>query len=222
MGAGVADARDLDAHLGHAEQPRQQRLDDFDALQSGQLQPAFGPGQDAGRDPQVAFPVEPERQPLPGQVLHARSDQRDDQRHDHNARKSGEHRERRLETSQQTDAHEQRQRQHSGGMHERGDRMGAPGCGGTGGRWSSGQCFSGSERPGAVRDGARRWWEVHIPAERASPWAARRSRSRAASTGVSPGIPASVVAAAVCNLTVAKPMARSIGPATRSTSCIRP
>ena len=62
----------------------------------------------------------------------------------------------------------------------------------------------------------------HRPAAFASPSAARRSRSRAASSRSSPGIRASLAAAAVCSLTVASRNARSTGPAVTSTNCIRP
>ena len=62
----------------------------------------------------------------------------------------------------------------------------------------------------------------HRPAVLSSPRAARRSRSAAASGGKRPGMVASVVAAAVCNCTVAIPSQRSMGPARRSTICMRP
>ncbi len=62
----------------------------------------------------------------------------------------------------------------------------------------------------------------HRPAAFASPRAASRSRSRAASSRSSPGIRASLAAAAVCSLTVASRNARSTGPAVTSTNCIRP
>ena len=67
--------------------------------------------------------------------------------------------------------------------------------------------------PGLVR---------HRPAAFASPRAASRSRSRAASSRSSPGIRASLAAAAVCSFTVASRKARSTGPAVTSTNCIRP
>ena len=63
---------------------------------------------------------------------------------------------------------------------------------------------------------------AHSPAERCSPRRASWSRRAPAISGVKPGIAASVLAAAVCNWTVAIPSARSIGPAASSTSCMRP
>ncbi len=62
----------------------------------------------------------------------------------------------------------------------------------------------------------------HRPAAFASPRAASRSRSRAASSRSRPGIRASLAAAAVCSFTVASRNARSTGPAVTSTNCIRP
>ena len=54
---------------------------------------------------------------------------------------------------------------------------------------------------------------AHRPAACASPSSARLSRRRAASSRSSPGMRASVAAAAVCRRTVARPKARSSGPA---------
>ena len=70
------------------------------------------------------------------------------------------------------------------------------------------------EKPGRLPD--------QSPAAWASPRAARRSRNLPASSGCSPRIRASVEAAAVCSLTFTSPKDLSMGPATRSTSCIRP
>ena len=56
----------------------------------------------------------------------------------------------------------------------------------------------------------------------ASPSWVRRSRSSEAVAGRRPQTLASVVAAAVCSLTWTRPKERSMGPASTSTSCIRP
>ena len=56
----------------------------------------------------------------------------------------------------------------------------------------------------------------------ASPRDARRSRRLSASACASPGMRASLAAAAVCSCTVARPKARSIGPALTSMNCMRP
>lgn len=60
------------------------------------------------------------------------------------------------------------------------------------------------------------------PAACASPRAASLSRNIPASSGRNPRMRASVEAAAVWSLMLTSPNARSIGPATTSTSCIRP
>lgn len=62
----------------------------------------------------------------------------------------------------------------------------------------------------------------HRPADLASPSSVSRSRSRSASSGASPGIFASVAAAAVCSWREASLKRRSSGPEVTSTSCIRP
>ena len=69
LGARIPDTGDLDGHLCHAEEPREQGLDDFDALQPRQLQPALPLGQDTRCHPEVAFVVEPVQESLPGQEL---------------------------------------------------------------------------------------------------------------------------------------------------------
>lgn len=63
---------------------------------------------------------------------------------------------------------------------------------------------------------------IQSPAACASPRAANLSRSLPASSGRKPRMRASVDAAAVWSLTFTSPKERSMGPATTSTSCIRP
>ena len=63
---------------------------------------------------------------------------------------------------------------------------------------------------------------THRPAARASPSRLNASRRRCASSRLSPGITASLAAAAVCMCSVLMPNMRSSGPATTSTNCMRP
>src|SRR5207302_1258752 len=71
-------------------------------------------------------------------------------------------------------------------------------------------------------DRGRRLLGAQSPAAFASPRAESWSRKRSASACSNPGIRASLAAAAVCILTVARPKERAIGPATTSTNCILP
>ena len=68
----------------------------------------------------------------------------------------------------------------------------------------------------------RRRHHAHRPVALASPTRASRSRSASASGRGSPGMRASVAAAAVWSWTVARPKARSMGPAVTSMNCMRP
>ena len=134
--------------------------------------------------------VEPERESLPRQELEGARDHRDEDGHDDHPNapaRTGTWATNcpRAATPMTIATGNIRTRVHDGG-----DGMSPARFGGT--------RASGSHRP-------RRGRKAHSPADRASPAAARRSRRWAATSGVRPGIPASVVAAAVCSFTVASP-----------------
>ena len=63
---------------------------------------------------------------------------------------------------------------------------------------------------------------IHNPAARDSPSSVSRSRNRVASVRSSPGMRASLAAAAVWSFTVDSLNIRSNGPAVSSTNCMRP
>ncbi len=216
LDAGVMSPGDLDGHLGHREEAREQRLGDVDGLQSAQLQAALALGQHARVDAEVAVLVEPVPRVLPHQVLPAGDEDRQ--------RDAAEHRRSRQAQpgpGERTPA--EREHEHDGeGQDRHAMDDGRDGVEATSAalvdRAVAGQLEAQSE---VVPDvGGRRGG--HSPAVRSSPRRASRSRSAAATSGSRPGMLASVVAAAVCSWTVVTPSIRSMGPAFTSTSCIRP
>ena len=190
----------LEPQLGQPEAPGQQRPDQLDRLQPLERDGPGTPPQQPLVDPQLP----PDDVVAGDQPAHHRADQ-----HQPPPRSHGEQPPLRCPGSG-SPARRWRRWPARRGRPPR--SSGVSGC-------SAARRGSGGE-PGGGRCQAP--WDGHRPSARASPRAARRSRSRAASSGGRPGILASVAAAAVCSCTVASPNSRSTGPAVTSTNCIRP
>ena len=185
-----------DPQLRHAEQAREQRADDVDGLDAGQRE-AVRVLPDQPRLYAQRVPLESPARHHPVHVAVDGGDQRD---HDEVVRLG---------------RPVLRLRVH-GGDEEQEDQ---------GGREAADACHR-RQRVEAAPPvvGERRGTLVgrHMPAAIDSPSSVSRSRSRAASAASSPGMRASLAAAAVCSLTVDRWKSRSMGPAVTSTNCILP